>query len=311
MTDAHDSEMTMAEPNRARLTETDQRVADLRQIIDAYNQVTEKLQKSHDTLTDQVVRLQQELASANSELQRSKRLAALGEMAAGIAHEIRNPLASIQLYVRMLEEDLVRMPAQLEITRKVAQAVRGLNGIVTDVLTFARELKIVPAPVTAGALFARAVEAIGPMVQQKQLQVTVAGDDDESMVLRCDRELMHQVLLNLVRNAAEAVESGGRIRLTAARESGDRIRLQIADDGPGIDEQVIDRIFNPFFTTRNTGTGLGLAIVHRIVDAHGGTISVDHDGGAVFTLIMPETAIPRKPQGTVFDPKAAEQPTES
>ena len=269
----------------ARREPTEQRLDELFRIIESYNEVSQKLQQTHETLTSEVCRLQLELASANAELQRSKRLAAMGEMAAGIAHEVRNPLASIQLYAGMLQKDLADRPSQREIARKIGAAVRGLDAVVGDVLSFARELKLKRGEHGAEALLENAVDALRPMVEAAGVEVVVRIDDG-GCVVRGDRDALHQAVTNLVRNAVEAMPRGGTLTLTAGRD-GTAARVTVRDSGPGISDESIDRIFNPFFTTRATGTGLGLAIVHRIVDAHGGSISVHNDHGAVFTLTLP------------------------
>ncbi len=277
------------------------RLDDLAGIIRAYTEVTDKLQRSHEALHDEVARLQRELTGANAQLQRSKRLAALGEMAAGIAHEVRNPLAAIQLYAEMIVEDVQavaqgRRPAgalcePAETAGKIASAVRGLNGIVGDVLSFAREIRPQLREVEVSLLLDRAVSLHAPAFAAGG--IAVARDDrHRPAVVACvDPDLIVQALLNLVRNAVDAMMIAGSAQprqLTLdARGEQSQLVLVVRDTGPGIAEAHIDRIFNPFFTTRSTGTGLGLAIVHRIVDAHGGTISVYNDGGAVFEVRLP------------------------
>ncbi len=266
----------------------DARNAELVEIIRAYNDVTDRLQQSHEVLTGEVARLQRELASANAALQRSRRLAALGEMAAGIAHEIRNPLASIQLYTNMLEEDLADRPPQQDLANRISAAVRGLNGIVGDVLTFSREMKLRCVEGSAIEALQRVADVLAPQLEQAGVTVQYQGED---RLVHHDPEMLHQALVNLVRNAAEAMTDGGTLTLAVQQVDGDNEAtcLVVRDTGPGISDEAIDRIFNPFFTTRATGTGLGLAIVHRIVDAHGGSIGVHNDpaGGAVFTLTLP------------------------
>lgn len=277
----------------------DQGLEDLGQIIGVYNEVTSKLQRSHEALTAEVVRLQDQLASTDAQLQRSKRLAALGEMAAGIAHEIRNPLAAIQLYAKMLTDDLGQIAttesgttgsiavAALSEAEKIRSAVHGLNAIVCDVLTFSREMSPQPTVIEAADFLRSVLDAHAPAIEAANIQV-VLNLADHHLQLQADPDLLRQAILNLVRNAVDAMNHGcGTLTLEVSRQD-NRVLIRVRDTGPGIGPDEIDRIFNPFFTTRNTGTGLGLAIVHRIVDAHGGAIAVHNEKGAVFTLSLPD-----------------------
>lgn len=280
-----------------QLAPTPPGVDDLAEIIRAYNQVTDKLQHSHEALQAEVIRLRRELASADAQLQRSKRLSALGEMAAGIAHEVRNPLAAIQLYASMIVQDMQALDGEfsepLRCAGEIASAVRGLDGIVGDVLSFAREVEPKPAPLAVADVFDRVISAHLPSIESAKVAVNRIYIDTPDLVVAADPELLHRALLNLVRNAVDAMSQTEQPReLTLdAREVDESLVLSVRDTGPGIDRDAVDRLFNPFFTTRATGTGLGLAIVHRIIDAHGGTVSVtdnpDADHGAAFELSLP------------------------
>ena len=285
---------------------TDGRLDELAELVRAYNQVTDKLRHSHEHLSAEVARLRRELASADAQLQRSKRLSALGEMAAGIAHEIRNPLAAIQLYAQMVVEDLeplatefaraepraAAVPVALSNTKKIADAVRSLSAIVNDVLAFARQIEPEPRSVCVFDLLVRAVEAHRPELDAGVIDVEFDADPLDAEL---DGDLMQQALLNLVRNAAEAMEGRDDRRLTLGIDvDGDDVLIEVRDTGPGIAPGDVDRIFNPFFTTRRAGTGLGLPIVHRIVEAHGGTITVHNDDGAVFRVRLPRKVQPAR-----------------
>ncbi len=289
--------------------------ADVVELLAAFNDTASRLQGVHETLRAEVARLKNELREANEQLQRSRRLAALGEMAAGIAHEVRNPLGSIRLYARLLEQDLTDRPPQRETAVKIASAVRGLDAVVSDVLAFAREMRVRPEPVDAEELLQRAVEeglagvpGAHEGVRVELIADAVGGGDGRE--LRCDAGLMHRALVNIVRNAAEAMMDADVERAVdrVLRVGIERVVvddehapeharawdvIRVADTGPGIPPEVMERMFNPFFTTRHTGTGLGLAIVHRIVDAHGGRVevrNVERDGraaGAVVELALP------------------------
>jgi signal transduction histidine kinase len=254
------------------------------------NDVTEALQQTHVQLQRQVARLQAELAEANAQLRRSRTLASLGEMAAGIAHEVRNPLASIQLYVQLLQDDLRGQPGHVELCGRINRAVSGVDAIVRDVLMFAREARIHSVDTTASDLLDRALGECE--AQLADGHVTVIRDDSgESLRLEADFGLITQALVNVIRNAIQAMveaESSRReLRLETSRKNrrgpdgcrAPHIVLSVIDSGPGVDPAIVDRMFNPFFTTRRAGTGLGLAIVHRIVDAHGGSVGVCNEPG--------------------------------
>lgn len=270
---------------------------DLAQIVEAYSAVTERLQHSHERLQDEVVRLRRELSSANEQVQRARRLSALGEMAAGIAHEIRNPLAAIQLYAGLATEDISQCEGAssetaLENVSKIASAVRGMSAIVNDVLSFARGIEPTRREVQVSEIFDRVLAASAPNIDQACVMVVRKDLEHDGLAAWTDAGLIQQALLNLVRNAIEAMSATGSRRILTVDAKPDELGvvLSVADTGPGVSEDCIDRIFNPFFTTRSSGTGLGLAIVHRIADAHGGSIAVRRDpqsGGAVFTLSLP------------------------
>ncbi len=267
---------------------------DLGELVSAFSEVTSRLEGTHAQLRAEVARLSGELREANEQLQRSRRLAALGEMAAGISHEIRNPLASIRLYARMLEEDLPDRPEQQCNAQKIGSAVSRLDAIVGDVLSFAREIRVRPEQTRAGELFDEALA----MCETGETQVRREGDELE---LGADTTLCLQALVNLVRNAVDAGGDSLTLRARTEREVDDAGSprawsvLSVIDTGPGIEPDVIERMFNPFFTTRATGTGLGLAIVHRILDAHAGRVEVRNNTdrtpgapGATVELWLPQ-----------------------
>ncbi|MGD9692877.1 MAG: sensor histidine kinase [Phycisphaerales bacterium] len=276
---------------------------DLADLVSAFTEVGSRLEQTHRTLRDQVARLECELRAANEQIRRSQALAALGEMAAGIAHEVRNPLGSIGLYASMLIQDLPDKPDCQAVARKIATGVRTLDAIVGDVLTFAREAPVRDEPTPSDALIDGAVEACRYCFERSGVEVVRTDRSREPEMLRCDPGLARQALVNIIRNAAEAVDERptGRdarvvidLRRDRVRQPGGKTRdmcaVSVRDSGRGIDADAAKRMFNPFFTTRRTGTGLGLAIVHRIMDAHGGRVSVRNapDGeGAVAELVFP------------------------
>ncbi|MFM1804047.1 MAG: hypothetical protein RL136_926 [Planctomycetota bacterium] len=251
---------------------------DFAEFIRSFGEATARLQETHVALQAQVERLQAELAEANERLRRSRSLAALGEMAAGIAHEIRNPLGAIALHAELLAEDVADRADAASSVDRIRRAATRLDRIVGDVLSFARDTRVHAVPTSAREIFELALADCEGVLEQEGIAADIAIDGACALV--ADPALMAQAVSNLVRNAAEAMRGRATRAITlSARDA--RLRtadgarrgfvvLAVEDTGPGIPAEARERIFNPFFTTREEGTGLGLAIVHRIVDAHGG-----------------------------------------
>lgn len=281
---------------------------DLQEVLEMYNQVTQRLEVSHERLQQEVVRLREQLEQKNKELELKKRLAALGEMAAGIAHEIRNPLGGIQLYASTLAAEVADRPLASDLVRKISQGVRGLNSLVCDMLTFTQNIALSKQEEDLGEIVQGAVELATPALLENGVDIQV-DEAVEQLGVLADGKQLRQVLLNLLLNAAEAIGDGtqkktnekfvGRIQITATgRKPGSPTPptpaatvIVIEDNGPGIPTDALEHIFNPFFTTKHKGTGLGLAIVHRIIEAHGGTITAENKsdrdgGGARFTITL-------------------------
>jgi two-component system sensor histidine kinase HydH len=266
-----------------------ERERELGAIIASYNDVTERLKSAHERLGQEVARLREELRQKNAELRRRERLAALGEMAAGLAHEVRNPLGGIALYASMLEGQLADRPASRTAASKISQGVRALDRLVGEILDFAQEHRLDPRPCRLADVLSAVQESIRPWAAEQMVDVAI---DPAALEVEacCDSLRMQQVLLNLVMNGIQAVGENGHVWVSASRRTdGHGIEIEVYDDGPGIPPENLDRIFNPFFTTRATGTGLGLAIVHRIVEAHGGVIRASNrsEGGARFVIRLP------------------------
>jgi two-component system sensor histidine kinase HydH len=261
------------------------RVEELGRIIRAYNEVTDKLQQSHSQLQQTVQSLRNELSEKNRQLERRQRLAALGEMAAGMAHEIRNPLGGIQLYASLLARDVDQMPPSLQLVEKISAGVKRLEGLVSQVLHFTREIEAHPIETDLAGLVDQALELAAGRIQSAGVRCQATGR--RPMPVRVDPLLLGQAALNLVINAIEAVGPEGVVEVWwSPADPPQQFCLCVRDTGPGIPAGLLDRVFNPFFTTKESGTGLGLAIVHRIVEAHDGTIVVTtpSQGGAMFEM---------------------------
>ena len=272
--------------------------AELAGLVRSFNDVTARLEATHASLRSEVAGLKAELAEAHARLERSRQLAALGEMAAGIAHEIRNPLGCIALNMEALTEDLAGQDDQIELCGRVSRAVTRLDAIVGDVLAFARDTRLKPEIQSPIEVIRSAAMNTADLLERSGIDFHFKPDAECSAEF--DAALLEQAVLNVLRNACEAMVEHQvaaprlevELREEILRSADDRavahVVVSVRDNGPGIPAEVRERMFNPFFTTRGEGTGLGLAIVHRIVDAHGGQVMVeDADPGAIVALALP------------------------
>ena len=192
-----------------------QRIEELGRIILAYSEVMDKLQCSHEQLTQMVSVLQAELSEKNKLLERRERLAALGEMAAGMAHEIRNPLGGIQLYASLLAKDVGAMPQSLQLVNKISGGVRRLEGLVSQVLHFTRETHVTRTEADLAGIIDTAVELAQPKIVDRNVDIQVVGP--RPCIARFDEHLLGQAVLNLLLNGIEAMEAGGTMRTKKTR----------------------------------------------------------------------------------------------
>src|ERR1017187_2919207 len=274
---------------------------------------TQRYQELAETLAETNRRLEQ----AQAEARRSERLAALGQLSAGLAHEIRNPLGVIKGSAEMLTQ---KLQASDELARELAgyisTEVNRLSALVTEFLDFARPLHAEPHPADLTALLDRVLQIVAERFAGKLTGTQETGKSMTGKSVRVERHyasglplvpldesLCEQAFLNLVQNAYEAMQDeahGGTLRVEVrptTLNDCEGVELRLADTGPRVPNELREEIFNPFVTTKKTGVGLGLSIVSKIVDGHHGSIHVENapEGGAVFTLFFPleETGEPQ------------------
>lgn len=246
-------------------------------------ELNERLLENQAVLKESLERLE----AAEESLRRRDRLAALGEMSAGIAHEIRNPLGIISASAQLLGKRQEAAAGAGQLLDIIQEEAARLDGLITDFLSFGRPAQPHLQSVDLKGVLLRAVDHLDGMARQRGVAVR-AELPEASLPGRVDPDMMQQVLLNLLLNALDATPAGGQIIARACREEGG-LRLEIHDTGGGISEENLGKVFNPFFTTKEKGTGLGLANAYRMVEAHGGELTVRSapEEGTTFTVRLP------------------------
>ena len=258
---------------------------------------TQRYQETAETLAETNRRLEQ----AQAEARRSERLAALGQLSAGLAHEIRNPLGVIKGSAEMLTQRLGESnPLATELAGYISSETNRLSGLVTRFLDFARPLHAELAPQDVRVVLDRALDNVVKLWTGPAVRVEKEYDPNLPMVA-LDESLCEQAFVNLVQNAYDAMSAtGGRLRMKARKALADGregVEIRVEDTGPGIPVELREQIFNPFVTTKKNGVGLGLSIVSKIVDGHQGSIRVEtgvgdgrRESGACFVVFFPTTS---------------------
>jgi two-component system sensor histidine kinase HydH len=229
-----------------------------------------------------------EMRRLKQEIVRSQRLASLGSLAAGVAHEIRNPLSSIKGFATYFRERYEDNPDDRETAETMISEVDRLNRVITQLLEFARPMTMNRLPTSIQALIRHALKTVEGQARERGIIIeTKLPPEIGEIPLDADR--ISQVLLNLFLNAIAAMDQGGSLRVSLERRDGRTIRIAIADTGAGIRKEDLLRVFDPYFTTKPSGTGVGLPIVQKIVEAHGGEILLESEPGrgTTATLLLP------------------------
>jgi signal transduction histidine kinase len=244
------------------------------ELANGFNAMVESLKKTTRELEE----------SHEKQIQQAGKLASIGELASGIAHEIRNPLAGISAAAEVLAEDNNLNGQRPEIVAEIRRQITRLNGTLRDLLGFARQREPEIVPCNVPDLIKPMLALVRPDAHQQRV-VIVEQCAAELPPIRADAGQVQQALLNLLLNAIQAMPNGGTLTVCAA-PAGDHVRLTISDTGVGITRDNLQKIFSPFFTTKHRGTGLGLAITRTIVEKHHGIITVESEcgRGTTFTL---------------------------
>ena len=230
-----------------------------------------------------------EIRALRREIERSQRLASVGRLAAGVAHEIRNPLSSIKGFATYFKQRYQEVPEDQQTADIMIQEVDRLNRVVGQLLEFARPVNVSPNSTSLKGLIADSTKLVEQQARDKEITIDTrySADFDE---INLDADRLNQVLLNIYLNAIEAMAPGGKLRVEIfGNDQNGQLKIQVSDTGMGIAKENLSQIFDPYFSTKSSGTGLGLAIAHNIVEAMGGTIEVESKAGrgTTFTIKIP------------------------
>jgi PAS domain S-box-containing protein len=241
-----------------------------------------------------IIRDLSELERVQQQLLQAERLAAIGQMVTGLAHESRNALQRAQACLDMLSLDLAQQPEQLDLARRATTALQDLHRLYEEVRSYAAPIHLEFRECDLSTIWRKEWENLATVRRDRQLQL-VEHEDNATILCEVDVHRMEQVLRNILENAIHACSDDGiiSVQISAAELQGEpAARIVIRDDGVGMTPAIAKRIFEPFFTTKQKGTGLGMAIVHRILTAHAGVISAGStsEGGAEIVLIIPTRA---------------------
>jgi two-component system sensor histidine kinase HydH len=230
-----------------------------------------------------------EVRRLQEEVRRKEKMAAVGELAAGVAHEIRNPLSSIKGIATYFKERLRSRPEDSEAAVVMIREVDRLNRVISELLAFSHPARLERTPTDLTHLLAHTARLVQTEAERQGVTIDLP-DPDGTHVAHVDADRLTQCLLNLFINAIQAMQEGGRLSARAIRQDGG-VAVEIRDTGCGIPPAELSKVFDPYYTTKPGGTGLGLAIVHKIVEAHGGRVKVRSSpgDGTVVTLFLPRT----------------------
>jgi two-component system sensor histidine kinase HydH len=239
-----------------------------------------------------------EIKQLREAVKRKEKLAAIGGLAAGVAHEIRNPLSSIKGMASYFRNKFQSESEDSNAAEIMIKEVDRLNRVISELLEFARPTKVDLKPTDISAVLDHSVRLIGQDADAKNIKIDLETNNNLPDAL-VDSDRFTQCLLNLYLNSIQSMPSGGNLTVSSDYDGEKLVKVTVRDTGLGIPEEDINHIFDPYFTTKAKGTGLGLAVLHKIIEAHDGKINVHStfEKGTVFTISLPVAVVNEKQEG--------------
>jgi two-component system sensor histidine kinase AtoS len=249
-----------------------------------FNETGERLELRYQSLLKETEELKEQLKMKDQEIKRAERLATLGETAAAIAHEVRNPLGAITLFLSLLRRDVEAMPRTISLVDQIESSIESIDHVVENILQFSRGKPLLLAPLNIHSVIREQIEGFKSRMNG---QGNISCDLSGNPFIAANEVAIRQIVHNLVMNALQATKNQGCVQITVRDLRDDQLEIVISDNGPGIPDAIRSTIFDPFVTTKNEGTGLGLAIVQQLVTQHQGSIRLEDSEGTGFIIQLP------------------------
>ena len=248
-----------------------------------FNETSARLEEKYQLLLEETQVLKQTLKEKDREIKRQEKLALLGETAAAIAHEVRNPLGAMKLFLSLLRKDVEDKPDSIRIVDQIDTSINTINNVVNNILQFSRDKELHVGPVNIHSILKELVHAF-PRSETNQTSFDISLKAT-AFIVGSDTGL-RQVFHNIILNAMQAMGYKGWIHINTTDCEGG-VTVEIIDSGPGVPAELQETIFDPFVTSKNEGTGLGLAIVKQIIEFHGGSVKARNCPGACISIFLP------------------------
>jgi len=252
-------------------------------MFQSFESASQRLEKKYEALLAETSRLRAEVLLKDQAIKKAEKLVFLGETAGALAHEVRNPLGAMKLFLSLALDEIEDTAAAGKYLQEVGRSIETLEQVVNNILHFARDVKVQPAPLNLEAVLRELSEQFKTTAPNYQINLMFA---DNSFLIG-NASALRQVFFNLIQNSIQAAKGTGKLNIVLESSNGG-IAITLQDDGPGLNEAVLAHLFEPFFTTRQEGTGLGLAIVKKIIEQHGGEIVAGNNAGAEFKIFLPK-----------------------
>jgi signal transduction histidine kinase len=250
------------------------RAVEKKRLTDEKRRLEEEIKRHAEELETRVAERTAELVETHKRLVQQERIAALGRAAAQVAHEVKNPLAGLLLYSLHLKSKIENSsPNEASLVDKIVETINHLIGTVEQILGFARPIALTPRSRNLNRIVTDVVELLHPQIVAHKIEVSLSLNEEAASAM-IDESSMRGALMNLILNAIEAMPDGGRLSISS-QTTQETLRLEITDTGRGISEEEAKNIFEPFYTTKNQGLGLGMPYARKILEQHGGTLSLE------------------------------------